>query len=155
MTTYIDSSALVAVYVPERLSAHARAVVRASGQLPFTPLHRLEVENAFELLVGRRVLTRDERDAVRQQLQDDIDSQRLRSVSVDLERVFADAAELSIAHSARLLTRSLDVLHVAAALALGCSRFVSADDRQIALSRALRLKTVDIKRPQPTGTRAR
>ncbi len=53
MTTYIDSSVLVAVYVPERFSKAARKAVRDVPQVPFTQLHELEVPNAFELLVGR------------------------------------------------------------------------------------------------------
>ena len=53
MTTYIDSSVLVSVYVPERFSNAARRTVRAVPQVPFTQLHDLEVASAFELLVGR------------------------------------------------------------------------------------------------------
>ena len=51
MTTYIDSSALVAVYVTERFSKPARRALRAVPQVPYTQLHELEVPNAFELLV--------------------------------------------------------------------------------------------------------
>ena len=52
VTTYVDSSALVSVYVPERFSKAARGVLRAVPQVPFTQLRELEVPNAFELLVG-------------------------------------------------------------------------------------------------------
>jgi predicted nucleic acid-binding protein len=146
VTTYIDSSALVPVYVPERFSDAARSAIRAAGQVPFTALHRLEVSNAFELLVGRRLLKNDERRAVQAQLRDDLDHQRLVPVSLDFERVFAEAAELSRLHTAKLLTRSLDLLHVAAAHATLCTTFVSADDRQLGLARASGLTPVDIKR---------
>ena len=146
MTTYVESSALVAVYVPEAFSPAARTVVRRAGQLPFTALHQLEVSNAFELLVGRGLLSRDEARAVQRQLRDDIESHRLLPVSVDLSQAFADASELSRDHSAKLLTRSLDLLHVAAAHLVSCSRFVSADDRQLAVAKASGLVTVDIKR---------
>ena len=146
MTTYVDSSALVAVYIPEQFSAGARVAVRAAGQLPFTALHQLEVPNAFQLLVGRGLLTRDDARAVHRQLRDDIDNQRLLPVSLDLDQVFADAADLSLDHTAKLLTRSLDLLHVAAARGVGCSKFVSADDRQLAVARATGLVTIDIKR---------
>lgn len=64
MTTYIDSSALVPVYVPERFSQAARSAVRTAGQIPFTALHQLEVPNAFEQLVGRDLIARDECRAV-------------------------------------------------------------------------------------------
>ena len=148
MTTYVDSSALVAVYVPERFSTAAHAAVRTAGQIPYTALHQLEVPNAFEQLVGRDLLTREECRAVLEQLRDDLDSQRLLPLSLDLDQVFAAASELSRQYTAKFLTRSLDLLHVAAARVALCTRFVSADDRQLAVAKAAGLATVDIKRPR-------
>lgn len=107
MTTYIDSSVLVAVYLPGRFSKSARAAVRKAGQIPFNPLHRLEVPNAFERLVGRDLMTRDQCRALQAQLQDDLENQRLVPVSIDLDRVFTDATELSRLHTARVFARSL------------------------------------------------
>ena len=149
MTTYIDSSALVPVYVPERFSDAARSVVRTAGQVPFTALHRLEVLNTFELLVGRKQITRSERGAVQAQLRADLESQRLLSVALDLERVYSEAADLSRLYTSKLLTRSLDLLHVAAAHALLCRTFASADDRQLKLARASGLTPLDVKRRTP------
>lgn len=146
MTTYVDSSALVPVYVPERFSRPARAVVRSAGQIPFTALHQLEVPNAFEQLVGRDLMTRDQCRAIQAQLRDDVENQRLMPVSLDLDRVFTHASELSRLYTARFLARSLDLLHVAAAHVTLCTTFVSADDRQLAVAKASGLTTVDIKR---------
>lgn len=84
--------------------------------------------------------------AVHAQLRDDIQEQRLLTVALDLNQVFADASDLSAKHTARLLTRSLDLLHVAAAHAAGCSTFVSAADRQLAVAKASGMATIDIKR---------
>lgn len=146
MKTYIDSSALVAVYVPERFSDAARSAVQAAGHVPFTALHRLEVANAFALLAGRKLLTKDEHRAVLAHLSDDLHHQRLVPVSLDLEQVFSAAAELSRRHTVTFLTRSLDILHVATAHLALCTTFVSADDRQLKLARASGLKTLDITR---------
>jgi len=146
VTTYVDSSALVAVYVPERFSKAARRAVRSVPQVPWTHLQELEVRNAFELLTGRGLISREERRGIHAQLQEDIDSQRLAQVSIDLDRVFRDAGELSRAHSAKFLTRTLDLLHVAAAHVVMCTTFVSADERQLAVAKATGLKIVDIKR---------
>ena len=146
MTTYVDSSALVAVYVPERYSKAARRALRAVPQVPFTQLHELEVTNAFELLMGRGLISGEEHRDIHSQLREDIDSQRLARVSVDLEQVFRNAGEFSRAYSAKSLTRSLDLLHVAAAHVGVCTVFVSADDRQLAVAKATGLKIVDIKR---------
>jgi predicted nucleic acid-binding protein len=146
VTTYVDSSALVPVYVTERFSRAARLVVRSAGQVPFTAIHQLEVRNAFELLLGRDLITQDEWRAVHQHLNDDLENQRLTTVSLDLDRVFGDAQELSRRYTATLLARSLDLLHVAAAHGLRCTTFVSADDRQLTVAKASGLTTVDVKR---------
>lgn len=146
MTTYVDSSALVPAYVPERFSKGAREVLRGLPQVPYTPLHELEVCNAFALLRGRGLITADEHRAIQTQVQDDVDAQRFVPVALDWAGVFETARELSEAHTARLLTRSLDLLHVAAARATSCRVFVSADDRQLAVAKAAGLKVVDIKR---------
>ena len=145
MTTYVDSSVLVAVYVPERFSKAARQVVRAALQIPFTQLHDLEVRNAFELLVGRNLITREECRAIQAQLDGDIESQRLARVPLDLDGAFTSASDLSRSYTARYLTRSLDLLHVAAAQSIMCAMFVSADDRQLAAAKATGFKVVDIK----------
>jgi predicted nucleic acid-binding protein len=145
MTTYVDSSALVALYVPERFSNAARNAVRAAPQVPFTHLHELEVGNAFALLVGRGAITSTEHDAVRRQLREDVEGQRLLPTQIDWDEVFTKAAEFSTTYTARLFTRSLDLLHVAAAHLLDTRSFVSADDRQLAVAKATGLKTIDIK----------
>ena len=80
MTTYVDSSALVAVYIPERFSKAAREAVRGVPQVPFTQIHELEVSNAFELLVGRSLITREECRGIQAQLQEDVEGQRLARV---------------------------------------------------------------------------
>jgi predicted nucleic acid-binding protein len=114
MTTYLDASALVPIYVTERFSRAARSIVRAAGQVPFTAIHQLEVQDVFELLLGRDLITQDEWRPVHMHLQDDLENQRLTIVSLDLDRVFADARELSRRYTAKLLARSLGLLHVAA-----------------------------------------
>jgi predicted nucleic acid-binding protein len=146
VTTYVDSSALVAIYVPERFSQAARRVLRGTPQVPFTPFHELEVPNAFAMLLGRRLISSAEHRAIHGQLQEDIEGQRLMRLPLDWDRVFAVACELSHAHTAKLLTRSLDLLHVAAAHAAACRSFVSADDRQLAVAKATGLAVIDIKR---------
>ena len=153
MTTYIDSSALVAVYVTERFSRPARRALRAVPQVPFTQLHELEVPNAFELLVGRAVMTRQECRTVHAQLRDDIENQRLVRLSLDLDGVFADAYELSRLYASKFLARSLDLLHVAAARVATCTTFISADDRQLAVAKATGLAVIDIKRRVPRTKR--
>ena len=74
------------------------------------------------------------------------------TVSPDLDQVFARAREFSRLYTAKTLARSLDLLHVAAAHVTSCTRFVSGDDRQLAVAKASGLDVVDIKR-RPRRTR--
>lgn len=145
MKTYFDTSALVALYVTETFSDSARRAARAAGQIPFTPLHRLELANTFELLLGRHLITDAELERLRGQVSEDLNALRLVDAPLDLFHVFDRATELSRVHTSRMLARSLDILHVAAALHLGCERFVSGDDRQLALARAAGMAPADIK----------
>ena len=146
MTAYFDTSALVAVYVTEVHSPAARRAVRRQGPIPFTPLHRLELLNAFELLVGRTLLSPSERDALVTQVQDDRQAGRLVDTATDWEPIFTRAADLSVAHTQKHLTRSLDLLHVALAVEIGCRSFVSGDQRQLKVARSLKLRATDIAR---------
>jgi len=138
VTTYIDSSVLVAVYVPERFSVAARRAIGRVPQVPYTLLHELEVANAFALLLGRRSITAAEHRAIRAHVREDVEAQRLVPTALDWPQAFAGACEVSESCTATLLTRSLDLLHVAAARALGCTVFVSADERQLAASATTR-----------------
>lgn len=144
--TYFDSSALIAIYITERFSVAARACSRTVRHIPFTLLHELEVPNAFERLVGREAITREQCRTVQAHLQEDIDSQRIVRLSLDADAVFSSAGELTRTYAAKFLARSLDLLHVAAAHAAKSTEFVSADDRQLAVARATGLDVIDIKR---------
>lgn len=145
MKAYFDSSALVKLYVTEKFSPRARREAQALPQLPFTWLHALELGNALQVLTGRKLLVAKEADQLREQIEDDRQAHRLAETPLDWPKIFHESVQLSRAHSARLLCRSLDILHVAAACELSCERFVSADERQLALAAAAGLKTTDIR----------
>ena len=146
MIDYFDSSALVALYVPEESSRRVRTAARAAGQIPFTPLHDLEVPNALRVAHGRGRLDARELAQCLAQLSEDLHASRLARTQVDLFRVFERAQELSQTHSVKILARSLDLLHVAAAVELACERLVSGDDRQLVLASAAGLEPVDAKK---------
>jgi predicted nucleic acid-binding protein len=153
VSTYFDTSAIVAVYAPERYSKNARRALVAAPQVPFTQLHEVEVLNALELMVGRGMISRVECMALQEQLNEDKDARRFARLGLDLDRVFELAQTLSSTYSARFLSRSLDLLHVAAAHTALCSTFVSADDRQLAVAKATNLTTVDIKKSRRRSAR--
>ena len=98
------------------------------------------------MLLGRNSITQDEHNGILAHLRDDLETHRLRQMTLDFEQVCATAMRLSRQYTSRFLTRSLDLLHVAAAHEIACRTFVSADDRQLRVARASGLRTLDIKR---------
>ena len=152
MTTYFDSSVIVASYVQEPRSRKARKALSAVVSAPFTPLLDLEVQTVFRRMAGSNRLTAFESASVLAQVDDDVAVGRLWKVPLDLHATVARAQSLSAQHAQRLLSRSLDLLHVAAALELGCTSFVTLDARQARLAVASGLKTLDLS-PQKASPR--
>jgi predicted nucleic acid-binding protein len=95
-------------------------------------------------MAGSNRLSAAESTAVLAQIDDDVAAGRLWKMPLDLHATVVRAEALSARHARRLLSRSLDLLHVAAALELGCTRFVTLDTRQARLAAACGLKTFDL-----------
>lgn len=143
MKGYFDTSAIAPLHLPEIRSDRAREEARRAGQVPYTPLHALELTSAIHLDCGRGSITPAELRAVSLQIEDDL-SHRLRTKPLDLADVFTSATDLAPRHAQTVRCRSLDVLHIAAALHLKCAELVSADERQLQLARAVGLDVVDL-----------
>lgn len=112
-----------------------------SAPLVFTALHALEVRNAFKLGVFRGLFSAADADATWANLEKDLRSGRLIRTAVNWPVVFRVAARMSEGHSASAGTRSLDILHVAAAKTLRAVELVSFDTRQRTLAPAVGLST--------------
>jgi predicted nucleic acid-binding protein len=143
MAVYADSSFLVSCYIVDVNTALAHAYL-SKNELPlvFTALHDLEVRNALELGVFRGVLTQEEATAAAANIDADLGAGRLVRTSVEWPLVFRLASRLSAQHAAVTGTRSLDILHVAAAKALHLKELASFDIRQRALAATAGLTNV-------------
>lgn len=131
MVAYADTGLLVSLYLEETTSKAADAALGASRQpVPLTPLGRLEMRNAFNLAVKWGRITTAERDALWQDVEADIASGFLVPTTVAAADLHAKARELSDRYSPTVGTRSLDLLHVAAATLLKADTFFSFDERQ-------------------------
>jgi predicted nucleic acid-binding protein len=145
LTVYFDSSALVAVYVTEIHSGRARRELRRHVPVPWTPLHDVEVKNALRLLCGRRQISEAEMHGLLLHIDEDLQQDRLVRPVIDLDATFRRAERISRTHAVKTLARTLDLLHVAALMEIGCRTLVSGDERQIPMARAEGLRTIDIR----------
>lgn len=141
MTSYADTGFLCSLYAPDAHTARAaRRMQRQALPLPITWLHQLEFRNALRLRVFRREITARERDASLNMMLADLAAGIFAGAAPDLGGTMLEAERLSALHSERLGTRSLDALHVAAAMVLGLPQFLSFDRRQTSLARAAGLR---------------
>lgn len=145
MTAYADTGFLCSLYAPDAHTARAAArMARQPLPLPFTWLHQLEFRNALRLRVFRREITTSQRDASLNWLLADLAAGVLVHATPSAADLTTEAERLSALHSETLGTRTLDILHVAAALILGAPEFLAFDRRQQALARAAGLRVPDL-----------
>jgi len=138
---YLDSGVLVKNYCFEANSPAAVALLLAeSPPLPLTHFQETELKNAFRLKVFRREIYAAEMRAALANLDQDIREDRLVRPNYSLTAVFRRAEDLSTAFAATTGARTLDILHVAAALEIGSGKFVSFDERQRAIAKKAGLK---------------
>ena len=131
MVAFADTGFIASLYLEESTSKAADAALGVKREpLPLTPLVALELRNAFNRAVQRQRITAAQRDALWQDVEADIASGFLVLTPVASAALHDSARELSDRYTPTLGTRSLDLLHVAAALLLDAEVFLSFDDRQ-------------------------
>jgi predicted nucleic acid-binding protein len=143
MVAFADTGFIASLYLEEVTSKAADAALGAKREpLPLTPLVALELRNAFNRAVQRGRITLAQRDALWQDVETDIADGFLVPTPVATGPLHERARQLSDRHTPVLGTRSLDLLHVAAALVLESKIFFSFDDRQrkAAASEGLKVK---------------
>ena len=135
MVIYADTSFLFSLYGHDANSAQAWPIGDSlHAPLAFTPLQRHELRNAFRLAAFRKVMTVARLRAVLAEVEADAKAGALIDTPLAWAEVFAEVEALSAAHTESLGIRALDVLHVAAAAALGVREFYTFDARQKALA---------------------
>jgi len=137
---YVDPGALLKLYLHEPES-RAMTTWRSGVSAPLLVTHqgRVELGNGIALAAHLGYLTEP---VYLDALDDDFASGRYRQADLLWRSALKLASELSRAHSRTLGTRSLDVLHVASAIELRQTHFVTFDHRQSALALAAGLKVL-------------
>jgi len=153
--TYADSSFILRLVTGEADSPQAIAEYRRLGspKLFFLPLHALEARNAIlqrafhqrrAIPSGERRHIARERDAALARLEQLVARRALVEVMLDMDAATARATSLATAHTERLGTRAIDLLHVASALMLEAELFLTTDARQARLAKAEGLRVVSL-----------
>ena len=140
MKIYADTSFLVSLYSLDANSVAAAKTVKASVADRFvTILGELEVINAFGLRVFRKEVTAAQAQSSISDFEQDLRDGvfQLRGIP---DTVFERARQLSPHTTAKLGTRTADILHVAAALELDVDYLYSFDQHQRKLAQTIRLK---------------
>ena len=141
MIAYADTGFLISLYGHDANSTQAGKLVRTRPIFLLTALGEAEFTNAVELQVFRKQWTRTEARQVREEFVRHQRTGLFRIQPIDQE-LWEKALSLSGKHSAKLGTRTLDLLHVAAALVLETEAIYTFDERQRKLARAVRLRTL-------------
>lgn len=145
MKTYLDSSAVVRLYYPEKNSQELACWVLDAGEpVPYTSLHELEITNAFALKVFRGEIQRTQQEALLQTLKEDLEKGVLERVLPNWGEVFSQALTLSERYTSRSGCRSLDILHVSLACTSRFEGFLTFDERQAKLAKSAGLKVVSL-----------
>jgi predicted nucleic acid-binding protein len=136
---YADTSFLVSIYLTDAHSREADQLFKSSSGLLCTPLHLVEFAHSIEQNIFRHRISAG--NARRIYLEFERDRRAgLWHEEGQPELTFAVSADLARTHTATLGTRTLDTLHVAAALELKAERFWTFDERQAELAKAVGLK---------------
>jgi predicted nucleic acid-binding protein len=141
--TYVDPSALLKLYLHEPES-RPMAAWRAGARRPLAVslFARVEVVNGIGLALARKFISRPIYRAALAALDDDFAQGRLVFADISWRAALRLADEISRRHSPTIACRTLDILHVASALALQRRYFLTFDIRQGKLAAAVGLKVI-------------
>ena len=143
MTAYPDTSFLYGFYLKESNSPAAAAHAATMKEpLHLTELLRYEFRQSLRFQVWRRAthpregVLQADADAALNQLEADLASGVAVLAPCDLLEVVRRADELSKRHTIKEGFRSFDILHVATALELAATEFLTFDEKQRKLATA-------------------
>jgi predicted nucleic acid-binding protein len=143
---YVDPSALSRLYIHQAGSREMAAWrARVSGTLAVTHHGRTEVINAICRAAFMGQLDEAGMADALANVDADFAAGHLGQADILWRAALNRAAELSQAHTPKLGTRSLDVLHVACAVELKSRYFLTFDIRQQQLAAAVGLKSIPMK----------
>ncbi len=135
MRVYADTSFLFSLYVQQSHSAAAAQHMAEMGEAVLvTSLSRFELCNAIRLSVFRKLLDRRLATEDLKLIARDIGKGVLVLTPCDWAAVHEQAERLSVEFTIAKGHRGMDLLHVASALTLGATDFLTFDQKQAQLA---------------------
>jgi len=132
---YIDTSVIVKLYIKEECSFEVSHWIRRNNEaIPLTRFHELEFKNAVYLKQFRTEMTNEQVLLVLSKFDDHQKRGVYYRPQINWTDTINFALDLSQSHTKTTGSRSLDILHVASALAIKANRFLTLDKRQSALA---------------------
>jgi predicted nucleic acid-binding protein len=140
---YVDTSVLVTLYIKEKNSRKASDWIIANNEaIPKTVFHALEFTNAIQLKRFRQEISAQQARSVLKRF-DEHEKERIFYIPpLNWADVFATSLDLSANHTKAIGSRSLDMIHVASALAMSAEQFFTFDTKQSQLASAAGLQIV-------------
>lgn len=139
MTVYPDTSFLFSRYLTDGHSLEVDRRLLRHPHVYVTPFHRAELANAIFQWVFRGKISMDEAQLAFADFEQDC-STGVWIVTNQPEQIFSTCEKLARRHVPLLGVRTLDTMHVGAALELRADRFWTFDERQARMAEAAGLR---------------
>lgn len=140
---YADTSVLVAILVNDSNTAEALDILSYLRKpLAYNRLLKLEIGNALRLKLANRILRDRDVSEAEHTAEEYVNTNRWVEVEPIWERVLDRARGLSMYYTKQTHSRSLDIMHVACAMELQVSHFVSFDVRQRDLAEKVGMRVI-------------
>jgi len=144
MTTWFDTGILLKLYTTEPESVAVQSWVRNRTEpIRICVLHRSECSSALHLKAFRGECDVAVAARALDLVESDLRSGVLRMVAVDWDAAWETCHRFATRYAAETGVRTLDTLHVACALQLEASEFVTSDRRQATLADQTGLTVID------------
>jgi predicted nucleic acid-binding protein len=137
-----DTSFLFSVYGNDVNTSRAHEHLKKAGaSIVVSAYNGFELENALRLAEFRKLITSGDGERLIEQYRQDIHDGRIVEYPCNLAETLKKAHQLSASHTVERGHRGFDILHVAAALEMGATEFLTFDRNQSRLAQIVNLKT--------------
>jgi predicted nucleic acid-binding protein len=142
MVISCDTSFLFSVYGNDGNTHRAHAYLKKTGHpITVSVLNGFELANALRLAEFRKLITQGHAELLLGEYSRDLEHGRILEYPCNLAALFTQAYRISAEHTLREGHRGFDILHVATALEIGATDFLTFDRMQAKLAKAVNLKT--------------